>query len=1642
MAGLFGLTTLGYSLPRFAPQSPLNRNLLAWWRALPLTMGGVIWHDLSGHYPITLSNMAGGTATSGWGSTMRPGGHGELRWDGLDDQGNAGPILALDGASAVTIALWANQRVLDVRGYFWNKLVSSLFQTSIETFDDGFLYVEVNNGAASYGFFDYSTAVTAGQWWHLCVVFDGSGAANADRLKIYIDGRPQTLSFAGTIGNTWPDLGNTPTLIGCSSGGSSLFSGMLDDLRVQTRALSATDVRALYQASRAGYPSMLRWTTPWGLVPLPAFVDPDAIPSGITVLWNGTAASIPSGWTRETALDCRYPRGAAAGADGGSTGGSATHSHTTTTHSHTTAHTHLVPNTTGTGGTASARDTGTTNPPHVHTHASNPNAPNPATTTDTEAPSTDAVNHEPAYVETLFLRSLGVTHGFPASTISLWADSAAAPSGWNLCDGVAGRPDYRSTFPKGAAAAGNPGATGGGSTTHTHTVASHTHGGTYSHTHPGVTSTQRSEALVSGTISGGAANVATGAHTHALTFGTTAPAITAQTDSASSTALVEPPYWVLAYIQNISGTLQQTNGVIALWLGSAASIPANWALCDGANGTPDLRTLFVKGAATLGGIGGSGGSTTAHGHTATGHTHSIASHAHTVTGGTGASESRTAGATNTPPDTHTHTWPDTTAASLTSGSTTPTIADVADTLPPYVSVLFLQWQRLGPVVNFTASLLGTSTTPTSLITTLRAIPANVLGASTTRVPTATLLRSLSSSLAGASLTQDAQAGVVPTLHALTAAPLGSSVTPAALVTLTLGFAQGRTNFAATQSVVIPGSEHALATSDLLIQVYDSGTPYAAQVQGQVSIDPSTFTITASFAEAQSGALLASATVHPSSSLTFSNALQVSFPASGHLFSTPNLLVSVYDAAGVRLPAAIRVHQTTYEVLVDFAAPQSGRVVVASAIPAGAPANSGQTFSAALSVTLLGTTHGRGTDVLVQTYDNGTPRLQVAGAVVVHPVSGDVTVTFGTAQSGRLVVGGQAVAGVRQLSASLLGTSTTPATLLTTVRVLPAALVSTSTTPAALLTILRNVTGALTGVSTTPAADAILLTLRALSAVVTGLSTTPASEGTQVRGLLATLVAASTTPLAVSAVLRPLTAAPSGASVTRAPTISLVAVRDLTATLAGSSPTPAADAVMLRALTATLTASSTTPGADALLLTLRQLVASLSGASTTPLAVSAVLRPQSALLAGASVTRVPTIYLTGVRALNASPSGASVTQDSLVLTLRRLSAQVVGASATQDAVVTTPRPLSSALSGVSVTPPSDSALVRTLIAALSSASVTPAAAVSLLTGRQLTAALQGLSTTPASDSAVQRLLSTQATGTSVTPSALVTLARALSAAPSGVSVTPASLATLQHALLAVLSGQSVTQDSTVVLTGLRELTANLVGAATTPASLSTQQRGLTSVLLGSSTTPAALATTLRPLSAVLLGASTTPPGLLINTAVLTSAPLGTSLTPPALTTMARTLGATLQGQSLTPASLVQHLRLLTAAPGGASVTPESLGVLVHQLTSLLAGTSITPVSERTLARTLVALLIGTTLSPPTLLTTQRPLAADLVASSVTPETTVIPNSGEMACKAALVGVSVTQGGRFVLLPRERTTTVPPRQRQTSVARARSRVTVVS
>jgi len=137
-----------------------------------------------------------------------------------------------------------------------------------------------------------------------------------------------------------------------------------------------------------------------------------------------------------------------------------------------------------------------------------------------------------------------------------------------------------------------------------------------------------------------------------------------------------------------STTPSVPSGCILIWSGSVGSIPSGFVLCDGNNGTPDLRNSFILGAGNSYTVGQTGGSADAivvsHTHTATvtdpghNHTYSALIVIGGATGGGGSGASGSTGTTSTA----------STGISV-ANSTTGTSGTNAN-LPPYYALAYIQ----------------------------------------------------------------------------------------------------------------------------------------------------------------------------------------------------------------------------------------------------------------------------------------------------------------------------------------------------------------------------------------------------------------------------------------------------------------------------------------------------------------------------------------------------------------------------------------------------------------------------------------------------------------------------------------------------------------------------------------------------------------------------------------------------------------------------------------------------------------------------------------------------------------------------------------------------------------------------------------
>lgn len=410
-----------------------------------------------------------------------------------------------------------------------------------------------------------------------------------------------------------------------------------------------------------------------------------AIPANIIIGWPSTAASIPSGWTRETALDGRYIVGAAASAaaDLSTDRGSSSHTHTSPSHTPIqNSHTHLF-YTLGNDASPTQAFTSGTNvfivsSTHSHDVATSLGA---TAVNDPVSITVDATSNDLAYALVIWIKSNGTPTQLPLGCVALFA-SDALPAGWTRV--------FADRYLKGAAAGGDGGTTGGSNThnhtspAHTHTQQPHSHGATTSSTATGISTRKNTTSAV---------NVSGALHTHSVSLNATTGTNQAETTVIASSNH-EPPYKKLNIIQSSAADLPLN--IIALWGGADGnSIPDGWDRFTSMDGK------WHKGANIDGESNSTTGGSSQHNHTASDCAPVIDPHSHTGTDG-GASAVTAAvsssGAARAAKTTHTHSGWIGDPADSTNNPCSVTIDNCAAeaAYPPYRTVIFIQYTNSAP----------------------------------------------------------------------------------------------------------------------------------------------------------------------------------------------------------------------------------------------------------------------------------------------------------------------------------------------------------------------------------------------------------------------------------------------------------------------------------------------------------------------------------------------------------------------------------------------------------------------------------------------------------------------------------------------------------------------------------------------------------------------------------------------------------------------------------------------------------------------------------------------------------------------------------------------------------------------------------
>jgi prepilin-type N-terminal cleavage/methylation domain-containing protein len=202
-----------------------------------------IAYDLSGYGNNGTLNNFNFTATSGW-TTGKIGK--ALIFDGVDDWVRVPNSPSLDINKNISVFAWVNRsRIVD-----WERVLGKYYYSGGNTgsweldLGQGYLRCLFNiNGTWIYANAPAGTNNATSTWYFVGCVYDGS------KLYNYVNGELKATSIAsGNMTTT-----TYPLAIGATSNGTAIqnvIQGIIDELRIYNRALSASEIKVLYEATK------------------------------------------------------------------------------------------------------------------------------------------------------------------------------------------------------------------------------------------------------------------------------------------------------------------------------------------------------------------------------------------------------------------------------------------------------------------------------------------------------------------------------------------------------------------------------------------------------------------------------------------------------------------------------------------------------------------------------------------------------------------------------------------------------------------------------------------------------------------------------------------------------------------------------------------------------------------------------------------------------------------------------------------------------------------------------------------------------------------------------------------------------------------------------------------------------------------------------------------------------------------------------------------------------------------------------------------------------------------------------------------------------------------------------------------------
>ena len=183
-----------------------------------------------------------------------------LLFDGTNDIVNHGTVYG-SSVSVLSSAMWVNPVAIAISDGFWEKgTLTNLLKFGTHYTTNTQVDVWFNNTPI----LGRTDAVLAnGTWTHCAFTYNGGGAANADRLQIYINGVAQTLTFEGTIPATTGASGADSVKVATNTLNGTFANYQFFDLKIWDAYLSADEIYKEAWSYRPVRTDNLRLWTPY-----------------------------------------------------------------------------------------------------------------------------------------------------------------------------------------------------------------------------------------------------------------------------------------------------------------------------------------------------------------------------------------------------------------------------------------------------------------------------------------------------------------------------------------------------------------------------------------------------------------------------------------------------------------------------------------------------------------------------------------------------------------------------------------------------------------------------------------------------------------------------------------------------------------------------------------------------------------------------------------------------------------------------------------------------------------------------------------------------------------------------------------------------------------------------------------------------------------------------------------------------------------------------------------------------------------------------------------------------------------------------------------------------------------------------------